>query len=71
MSVTTVQVDFADILAELEADKELQERIREHQKEVDQSSRSIATILNKIHSTPSDHGERITSKGGGSMSSID
>lgn len=58
MSVAKVQVDFAKILAELEADKELQETIREHQKEVDQCSRSIATVLNKIHSTPAAEGEK-------------
>lgn len=58
MSVATVKVDFAGILAEMEADKELQESIRQHQKELDQSSRSIASILNKIHSTPSDQGKK-------------
>lgn len=56
-----VQVDFTDILAELEADKDLQEKIRDHQKELDRSSRSIITALNKIHSTPSHQGELFTS----------
>lgn len=57
MAVSVVQVDFSDILAELEADKDLQETIREHQKELDRSSRAITTVLNKIHSTPSHLGE--------------
>ena len=56
-ATSVVQVDFTDILAELEADKDLQETIREHQKELDRSSRSITTVLNKIHSTPSDQGK--------------
>jgi uncharacterized coiled-coil protein SlyX len=57
MATTFIDVDFSDILAELEADKELTETIREHQKELDRSSRSITTVLNKIHSTPSSQGE--------------
>jgi metal-dependent amidase/aminoacylase/carboxypeptidase family protein len=57
MAEMTVEVDFADILAELEADKELQEMLREQAKEIDRTSRSILTILNKIHSTPSSGGE--------------
>lgn len=57
MAGVTGEVDFALILAELDADKELQEAIRERQKELDQASRSILTILNKIHSTPSSGGE--------------
>lgn len=59
MAIEIVTVDFSDILAELEADKELQEAIREHQKELDRSSRAILTLLNKVHSIPSDQGELV------------
>jgi uncharacterized coiled-coil protein SlyX len=67
MAEPTVEVDFADILAELEADKELQEVIREHQKELDKTSRSITTVLNKIHSTPSSGGEKRCIERGGTL----
>ena len=54
-----VQVDFAALLEELEGDKELQESIRGHQKELDRTSRAITTVLNRIHSTPSDQRESV------------
>jgi hypothetical protein len=63
MTISVVTVDFSDILAELEADKDLQETIREHQKDLDRSSRSIATVLNKIHSTPSQQSESSNDEG--------
>lgn len=46
-------VDFSGLLAELEADKELGERIREQAKELERAFRAIATLLNRVHSTPS------------------
>ncbi|UZJ56813.1 hypothetical protein CBS101457_006133 [Exobasidium rhododendri] len=64
MAVSVVSVDFTAILAELEADKDLQETIREHQKELDRSTRSITTVLNKIHSTPSRQGKNVRARGG-------
>lgn len=47
-------VDFEPILAELEADRDLTEKLRERSKELDRAYRAIATTLNKAHSTPSD-----------------
>jgi hypothetical protein len=44
------------LLAELEADKEINEKLREQGKELDRSNRAIAIILNRAHSTPSNGG---------------
>ncbi|PWN93188.1 Translin [Acaromyces ingoldii] len=47
-----VQVDFSALLAELEADRALSEKIREQAKELDKTYRSLASVLNRVHSTP-------------------
>jgi len=49
----TSSVDFEPILAELEADKELGEKLREQVKELERTYRVAAKALNKSHSTPS------------------
>lgn len=51
-------VQFEHLLAELEADKQLNEKLRDQGKELDRSYRAIATILNRAHSTPADGGEK-------------
>ena len=49
----TSSIDFEPILAELEADKELGEKLREQVKELERTFRVAAKVLNKSHSTTS------------------
>ncbi|PWN54395.1 Translin [Violaceomyces palustris] len=51
--MTTSSVDFSSLLAELESERALAETIRESSKELDKAYRSLASILNRVHSTPS------------------
>lgn len=55
--IMTSSVDFEPILAELEADKELGEKLREQVKELERTFRIAAKVLNKSHSTPSSQSE--------------